>query len=232
MSEHNSGEAADQERDDANEPAGDDGPPKFLKLLAIPIIVIIALVIIGLILLRMYGGPSPSTQPSQMSGGSASNRPAPPPASVTRGNLRVPGFEARTISGDVVRFPDDYRGKLVLLDFWATWCRPCVMEIPRLVEIYENFHSRGFEILGVTLDYAPAADVARFAQSRNVPWPHVQENAKVIAQQYQVIGIPATFLVDGDTGQLVVGGTGLPNETLRANIQKYLEQRKGKQDGG
>jgi hypothetical protein len=65
-------------------------------------------------------------------------------------------FDATTVDNKSVHFPADFKGKIVMLDFWATWCGPCRGEIPNVVDAYGKYHKQGFEILGVSLDQANA----------------------------------------------------------------------------
>ena len=85
----------------------------------------------------------------------------------TRAGLR----RARTSRARTIR-NGDYRGKYVLLDFWATWCGPCVAELPRLQAAYRAYHDAGFEIVGISLDESKDA-VVDFVKARKVPWPQV-----------------------------------------------------------
>jgi thiol-disulfide isomerase/thioredoxin len=90
------------------------------------------------------------------------------------------------------------RGKVVLLDFWGTWCGPCVAGMPELVSLYEKYHSRGFEILGI--DAKDTRDqVAAFTKVHHMPWPQTIENeTDPITTRYRVDGWPTAFLVGVD----------------------------------
>ena len=108
-------------------------------------------------------------------------------------------FEATNTAGKNVKFPVAYKGRMVMLDFWATWCGPCRAEIPNIVSAYQKFHDRGFDILGVSLDRTNAAPkLAAFTQGHGMVWPQIYEGKfwlSAIAQQYAIDSIPHAFLV-------------------------------------
>lgn len=134
-------------------------------------------------------------------------------------------FAAETLSGRSIRFPEDFKGKLVLLNFWATWCLPCRAEIPHLRETFEKYRDQGLEIVGVSMDQSGPAIVRRFVSDQNMTWENILQGAPAIAQQFGVSAIPAPFLINGDTGAVLASGDALLGKALTATIEKHLESR-------
>jgi type II secretion system protein G len=138
---------------------------------------------------------------------------------------RVPSFQARTLAGNSVDFPAAYRGRTVLLSFWATWCRPCREEMPELVKTYTEFRSQGFDIVGISLDQTQgvSADaVAQFAKEQSMTWPQVYADVAAIGGDYRVEGIPADFLVDGGSGKLLAEGDTLRGDGLARTLARHF----------
>jgi thiol-disulfide isomerase/thioredoxin len=135
-------------------------------------------------------------------------------------------FEAKTTDGETISFPDKYKGKLVMLDFWATWCPPCRGEVPHLAAAYEKYHSKGFEVLSVSLDQANSeAKLAQFTKENHMPWPEIYDGkywSSTVAQKYFIESIPQSFLVDGETGTIIAEGNELRGDALPATIEKAL----------
>jgi peroxiredoxin len=110
---------------------------------------------------------------------------------------KFPDFEEKDLLGKPLSLAS-YRGKIVLVDFWATWCGVCVYELPNMMRAYTNYHSKGFEIIGISLDNHEQR-LKTFIQGRSMPWPQFFDGqgwANKLAQKYGVAGIPASFLLD------------------------------------
>ncbi|MCW5940922.1 MAG: TlpA family protein disulfide reductase [Fimbriimonadaceae bacterium] len=147
--------------------------------------------------------------------------PLPPDLSVGK---PAPSFNATDLDGEKLAFPGAYKGKVVMLDFWATWCGPCIAELPNVVKAYEKYHDRGFDILGISFDQPnKAEDVAKFLKEHKMPWRQVYEGkfwSTTIGMQYGVEAIPFVLLVDGSTGNILA----TVRDLRGANLDKTLEQ--------
>ena len=109
----------------------------------------------------------------------------------------APDLEFPNPQGELIAI-SDFRGKYVLLDFWASWCKPCRMENPNVVKMYNKYNSKGFEIVGISLDQKQQAWISAISQD-NLTWPQMSDLGGWQAQPAQVYGvrsIPATFLLD------------------------------------
>lgn len=145
----------------------------------------------------------------------------PPPPDLRIGKI-VPAFEKRALGGAPIRFPAGYRGKLVLLYFWASDCGVCAVEMPEVVRSYTMFHPQGLEILGVSLDHENAGpQITAFTKRQGMLWPEIYDGKWLqadIAQLYFVQRTPTAILVDGKTGKVLAAGDDLRG----GNLQKAL----------
>jgi peroxiredoxin len=117
--------------------------------------------------------------------------------SLSKGNP-FPDFEVTDTAGKPLSIAK-HKGKVVLLDFWATWCGPCVHELPNVIKTYDTYHAKGFDVIGISLD-KDREKLATFTKEKKMPWPQyfdglVWENK--LAVKYGVNSIPATYLLDG-----------------------------------
>ena len=109
----------------------------------------------------------------------------------------APVFSLKTPEGEEVSLKE-YRGKITLIDFWASWCGPCRRENPNVVKMYNKYKSKGFEIIGVSLDRQKDAWVKAISKD-GLTWKHVSDLKgwkNAVAQAYSVSSIPHTVLVD------------------------------------
>ncbi len=115
-----------------------------------------------------------------------------------------PDFTAATLAGEKIS-PKDFRGRVLLLDFWATWCGPCIAELPNVQQVYRDHHAAGFDIVSVSLDRDKAA-LTNFLKENALPWKHVfdtdQPRESSLAAQYGVDSIPRMLLIGRD-GRLI-----------------------------
>jgi peroxiredoxin len=129
----------------------------------------------------------------------------------------APDFGAMDLEGNPVRLAD-YRGKVVLVNIWATWCPPCREEMPSMQRLYETVASPDFEILAVSIDARagendafgrPGGDLRAFAEEMGLTFTILHDPPGRIQQTYQTTGVPETFLVgrDGRIYKKVAGGT-------------------------
>jgi len=136
---------------------------------------------------------------------------------------KFPDFDEKDLAGNPLSIAQ-YKGKVVLVDFWATWCGPCVAELPNVLKAYEAHHSAGFEIIGISLD-EQEQKLKDFIKAKNMPWAQYFDGKgwkSKMAGKYGVNSIPATYLLDGE-GKII--GKNLRGESLEKAVAAALAKK-------
>lgn len=135
---------------------------------------------------------------------------------------KAPDFVLKSFDGKTVKL-SDYKGKVVIIDFWATWCPPCRKGIPDLISI-QNEYKKDVVIIGISLDSEKTIkDVPGFVKSYQINYPIVYGNEKVVTDYGGIEGIPTAFLVDRK-GNIVDKHVGLvPKDTYVNKIKELLK---------
>jgi peroxiredoxin len=107
----------------------------------------------------------------------------------------APNFSLPGLDGEMVSL-SDYRGHVVLVNIWATWCPPCVDEMPSLEALYQKFKDENFEILAISIDEVGAEAVAPFMKKNNLSFAALLDPEGTIKNAYQTTGVPESFIVD------------------------------------
>jgi peroxiredoxin len=147
-------------------------------------------------------------------------------SSLRRLKVGAPALDIRTTSfqGKKIQLLGGYKGKVVLLDFWAAWCNPCRMEMPNVIGVYNEFHKKGFEIIGISLDNEKER-FQSFIRDNKMEWPQVFDGKywmSEYARLYAVNSIPATFLIDKKG---IIRFKNVRGEELREKVSQLLDEK-------
>lgn len=108
----------------------------------------------------------------------------------------LPRLELPDLSGKFV--PLARPGELTVINFWATWCPPCLEEIPELVRLHKRWRERGVRLIGVAVDSGEPADVGKFARAHDIGYPVLMAGRDWVRAHFGIIGIPVTLVIDQD----------------------------------
>lgn len=130
-------------------------------------------------------------------------------------------FSLEDMQGRIHRLTD-YRGKWVLVNFWATWCPPCLSEIPELINLHDAHKERDLVVIGISMDSGSGRKVADFAVAHGISYPVVLGNRKIAAQIGKLEVLPTSYLY-APNGEQVSHQTG---EVTRESVETYIKNKK------
>ena len=175
-----------------------------------PVILIVVAVVISLMLVFGIQKTRRGSSSGSLQGGGSS----------LQGQV-APDFSLASLNGEKLKL-SDFRGKAVLLNFWATWCEPCKVEMPWFVDLQKKYGSQGLQVLGVAMDDASPKDIDEFAKKMGVNYPIVIGKEAVGDQYGGIPYLPSTFYIDRQ-GKVVERVFGLVSRSeIESNIQKAL----------
>ncbi|MBI3988316.1 MAG: TlpA family protein disulfide reductase [candidate division NC10 bacterium] len=146
------------------------------------------------------------------------------------GKEEAPPFVLKDLQGREISLKD-FRGKVILMNFWATWCVPCQWEMPEMEKLHQAFHDQGFAVVAIALDAEGAQTVGPFVKERKLTYPVLLDPELKAARQYRIMGPPTTFLI-GREGELIgvaLGPKEWAGEKAKALVRHLLQSSKKKQ---
>jgi len=141
-------------------------------------------------------------------------------------SILAPNFSLKTLDGQEITL-SELKGKVILLDFWATWCGPCRESIPHLVQIYKSNQEKGFELIGMNLDKKGEVDMVRhFVRSMDIPYP-ITMTPEDVARNYGVSGLPTTILIDkeGKIREKIVGFNSAIAKQMASKVAELTSEK-------
>ncbi|MEA3489878.1 MAG: TlpA disulfide reductase family protein [Candidatus Omnitrophota bacterium] len=137
------------------------------------------------------------------------------------GGSIAPDFTLRDLNGNTFRFSDT-KGKVVILDFWATWCPPCILELPHFQSLHEQYQDQGLLMVGISLDRGGVETVRSFVRANGITYTILIGGQKVTEAYGGIRGIPTTFVIDR-RGRIVEKYVGYRSkEVFESAIKKLL----------
>ncbi|PEN11445.1 alkyl hydroperoxide reductase [Longibacter salinarum] len=136
---------------------------------------------------------------------------------------KAPDFALERMNGETFRL-SEHRGEVVVVNFWATWCPPCRMEIPGFIKLQKEFRDQGLTFVGISLDKGGFGAVRPYAEEMAINYPLVMGESSVVQKYGGVRGLPTTFVIDAE-GDIAFARPGyLPEKQLRARLKPLLNE--------
>lgn len=172
---------------------------------------LLAALAVGLTMMRRVrsGAPPPPTSAAQ-----------PPAVPALRGKP-APNFELPDLKGSKVH-TTDFKNKVLLVNFWATWCSPCIVEIPWFIEFQQKYGPQGLQVIGISLDEAGTKDVVPFVEKHKMTYPVLLGNDSTAELFGGIMGLPTTFIVDRDGKYYSMHRGLVSRESVEEELQNLL----------
>jgi peroxiredoxin len=137
----------------------------------------------------------------------------------------APDFSIKTLDGQEITL-SRLRGKVILIDFWATWCGPCRESIPHLIHLHNTYKAKGFEVIGLSQDKGDVETVRNFVKSLDIPYP-IAMSPEEVSRRFGVSALPTTVLIDreGRIQQKVLGFNTAIAKQMTSKIEELLSQK-------
>ena len=139
--------------------------------------------------------------------------------------LKAPSFTLNRLGGGKASLAD-FTGKVVLLNFWATWCAPCRKEMPAMQRLWEGYRKQGLVIVAVAADRGDAEHVASFVDKLGLTYPILLDPTGTVRNRYEVVGLPMSYLIgrDGKISGRVIGTTKWDSPQAFALVEHLLQE--------
>jgi cytochrome c biogenesis protein CcmG/thiol:disulfide interchange protein DsbE len=140
---------------------------------------------------------------------------------------KAPDFRAVNLAtGDSMTLAD-YRGQVMLLNIWATWCVPCELEMPSIQRLHETLGTKGLKVVAVSIDQSDSEEILEWASERNLTFEILQDRKGRIERTYQTTGVPESFIIDraGVIVRKEIGAREWDDPAILAMLGRILENR-------
>ena len=137
----------------------------------------------------------------------------------------APAFELPGLNGEEGLTLEDYKGKFVLLNFWATWCPPCLEEMPSMETIHQHYKDKDFTVVAISSDEGGKADIDPFVEKLGVTFPILMDADKAVSSVYGAINLPLSFILNPE-GMVIAGSEGArdwSSEEAMSVLEEMLE---------